>query len=368
MRKFSFGKLLFGMSLSLSSFTLSSCSSFFATSQGYLIEDMTYTTDENGNTRITVTFDDKTVTPLEITIPRGVGIDHIDSSVNGDNTSVTLTIYYTDENLDPATLTLPIVKGDDGRGVENISCTQNESGDYNLVFEMSDGSQIGPFTIKKGEDGRDIVDITAATNEETGYTTISVEFNDGTTEKFDVQLGKDGRGIEYIETLPDIGNNYVIRVHYSDGTSEEVQFAKPSTNRWFSGATSPAATLGSDGDYYIDTSSKSFYMKTSGSWLLLFSLDESETNKQTFKVTFDKNGGEWDWTSESTPSGDTRQFSYEEGSFIDFDIAELKVVKNGYTFNGWWTDAEINANSGHFTKLTPVTCDIMLYANWIENA
>lgn len=362
-----FKKFLLTCTCLLSLLGSTSCASFFGGESGALITDISSKQDESGNTIITVEFDSDEYAPVEVTIPKGVGIDRIEHSLNGD-TSVNLKIYYTDENMSPTELSLPIIKGDDGKGVSNVTCDQKEDGNYELVFEMTDGTKFGPFPIQKGKDAKNIINVEATTNDESGYTTITVTFDDDTTLSADIELGKDGRGIEYIETLPDIGNNYVIRVHYSDGTSEEVQFAKPSTNRWFSGATSPAATLGSDGDYYIDTSSKSFYMKTSGSWLLLFSLDESETNKQTFKVTFDKNGGEWDWTSESTPSGDTRQFSYEEGSFIDFDIAELKVVKAGYTFNGWWTDAEINANSGHFTKLTPVTCDMMLYANWIENA
>lgn len=363
MRKFSLGKLLFGISLSLSSFALSSCSSFFATSQGYLIEEMTYTTDENGNTRITVTFDDKTVTPLEITIPRGVGIDHIDSSVNGDSTSVTLTIYYTDENLEPATITLPIVKGDDGRGVEHVSCTQNESGDYEIRFEMSDGSVEGPFPIKKGEDGRDIVNITAATNEETGYTTISVEFNDGTTEKFDVQLGKDGAGIQSI--IPsELGDEYILNITFTDGTSTTVSFQKPQATKWYYGNTLPDPLIGVEGDFYIDSSTRTFYTKSSTGWVKIFSLNDEVT--KTYEITFNVNGGSWERIQSGVPETDTRSFTFNANSFVNLDNNELKVKREGFVFNGWRTDAEITANSGHFTNLTPVSSNLTLYANWLE--
>ena len=201
--------------------TISSCASFFGGESGALITDISSKQDESGNTIITVEFDSDEYAPVEVTIPKGVGIDRIEHSLNGD-TSVNLKIYYTDQNMSPTELSLPIIKGNDGKGVSNITCEQKEDGNYELIFEMTDGTKFGPFPIQKGEDAKNIVKVEATTDEETGYTTITLTFDDETTLSANIKLGKDGRGIEYIETLSDIGNNYVIRVHYSDGTSEEV--------------------------------------------------------------------------------------------------------------------------------------------------
>ena len=51
---------------------------------------------------------------------------------------------------------------------------------------------------------------------------------------------------------------------------------------------------------------------------------------------------------------------------MNLDNNELKVKREGFVFNGWRTDAEITANSGHFTNLTPVSSNLTLYANWLE--
>lgn len=363
MRKFRFKKFLLGLTLSLSSFTLASCSSFFGTNQGKTIDQITSSIDENGNTIISITFTDETVAPINVTIPRGVGIDHIDSSISEDNAAFNLIIYYSDENVEPTTLSFPLLKGDEGTGVSDVSCEMDENGNYNLYFYMTDGTTYGPFPITNGKDGKEITDIEASTNDETGYTLITVTFSDGSVDRFEIELGKDGAGIESI-VPSEIGNEYILNITFTDGTSTSVRFEKPRATKRYYGQTIPSPSLGNEGDFYIDQSTRTFYTKASTGWIQIFSLDEN-VEPEKFTVTFDVNGGEWEWIQSGIPDSDTRTFTFEYGSLIDLDNVELQVKKEGYTFNGWWTDSEINANSGHFTKLSPVLTNLTLYANWL---
>ena len=41
------------------------------------------------------------------------------------------------------------------------------------------------------------------------------------------------------------------------------------------------------------------------------------------------------------------------------------IFREDYTFLGWYTSPNMaNVNSGQFTDLTPVLCDMTLYAWW----
>ena len=50
--------------------------------------------------------------------------------------------------------------------------------------------------------------------------------------------------------------------------------------------------------------------------------------------------------------------------FIDLNQDNLKCYNEdeNLDFKGWWSDAVITPNSGHFTNLTAVTKDLSLYA------
>lgn len=358
-----FNKIMLCLSILGIGSSLASCTSFFGNSAS-TISDITSKIDENGNTILTVSFNEESISPIEVTIPRGNGIDHIEHSINNE-TSLDLTIYYTDSNKEPTKISLPIIKGNDGLGVANVQCVPQDNGDYELTFVMTDGSKYGPFTIFKGKDGKNIVNVEATTNQETGYTTVTIYYDDETSNSFDIELGKDGKGIKNIEVGEDIGNNYVLIFTYTDGSKQEVQLTKPQATRWYTGNGTPENNVGSVGDFYIDNNSKTFYTKTSSGWMTIFSLEEEK--KESFTITFITNGGNWVWTSEESLATDNRSIIFEEGTYVELDQVQLQINREGYTFNGWWTDAEINSNSGHFTELTPVFDNLTLYANWIEN-
>lgn len=363
MKKNCFKKILFALILSVSVIGLSGCSSFFATNQGYSIDKITSSIDENGNTNLVITFTDKKITPVNVTIPKGVGIDHVDSEINNDNTMMTITIFYSDETINPTYLNIPIVKGEQGTSIDNVSCELNENGDYNLIFKMSDGEEFGPFPIHNGTDGKEIEKIESSTNEETGFTLITVTFDDGSTENFEIELGKDGRGIDKI-TTSEIGNEYILNIIFTDGDQTSVRFQKPQATKWYYDKGIPEPLEGNIGDFYIDQNTRTFYTKTSTGWIKIFSLEE-QLEPEKYTVNFDINGGEWSWIETGIPNEDVRSYTLSSGSLIDLDNVELQVKRDGYVFNGWWTDAVINPNSGHFTKLTPVVSDITLYANWV---
>ena len=88
----------------------------------------------------------------------------------------------------------------------------------------------------------------------------------------------------------------------------------------------------------------------------------------SYRVTFDPNGGTWKYGDTSDPStwSKPKTFVVEEGQYIDLTLNDYQVTKEGFDFNGWWTDKEITPISGKFTLLTPVFDDLMLFANWME--
>lgn len=353
--------MLFGLSMGLAPIT--SCSAFF--DSGYSIADITQTTDENGNTILEITFDNEDVEPIKVTIKNGIGIDDITSEmIDG---ILYLNIHYSDGS-NPTVIEIPVIKGDDGRSVTGIDTRIDDLGNTIIVFTFSDGTKSNEITIPKGNDGRGVSDISCVLNEQTNQYELIFTLSDGTEiGPFYINNGKDGKEIVSINTN-ETDNNYILEIVYSDGTITPIILSKPTTNRWYTGTSIPNEDLGEVGDFYFDTANKSIYTKTSLGRSLLLNLDNDNEDKY-FNISFDTNGGQWKYIDVSSEDSQSkvRTFSIKENSFIDLDNEMLQVFMDGYTFDGWWSDAIITANSGHFTKLTPVTSEIILYAKRIEN-
>ena len=372
-----FKSLLLSLGLIGSVISLSSCSAFFGGDEGYLISDMNTRVDEEGNTIVTITFDDEEVDPLIFTIPKGmsgeegIGIDRIEHSLNSDTNIVTLTIYYTDSTLDPTVIEVPVVKGIDGvdgKGIENIIVGKDEIGNTTIQFVYNDETRSEVITINKGVDGVGIEEILTEFDSENNRTKIIINFTNGESNEFYIANGTDGNGIESITSV-DNGDNYILTITYSDGSINRIPLAKPVATKWISGTGIPSSSIGNDGDFYLnETGNGDVYKKENGSWRLLFSMTGTGTSV-SYKVTFNVNGGEWRYVDQIDPSTSSanKTFIYEEGSYINLDSTELEVIKSGFTFNGWYSDLVIGPNTGHFTNLTPVMDDLTLYASWSEN-
>ena len=361
---------ILSLGLLISSVSLSSCSAFFGSDAGYLISDMNTTIDNEGNTVVTITFDNEEVAPLVFTIPKGMsgsGIKNIESSLNSDGTRVILTIHYDDESKEPTRIEVPIVNGVDGKGISNVIVGKDESGNTTIQFEYSDGTKSEVITVNKGVDGVGIDHIEQKEDILNNRIVITVYYTNEETTELYIPLADDGTGIKEISTKEE-GENYILVITYTDDKTIEIPFKRPLATSWFSGKGLPQPSLGYDNDFYFDENSGDIYKKINGTWNFIFSMSGSvSTETITYKVTFNVNGGKWryvDGTNIEESEVKDKVITVDRGSYINLNSSEYEVYKDGYTFTGWWTDLEINPNSGHFTTLTPVMSDLTLYAQW----
>lgn len=357
---------------------VSSCSFIFGGEEGYAISDVQQSTDKDGNIVLTITYTDEDIEPLVVTLPKGlagkdgVGIQDVDSSVEGD--VVTLTIHYTDASVPDTVLSFPILQGEDGKGIESVDVSLDENGNSVLTFAYSDGTKSEAITIPKAKDGTDgvgIQDIVYGWNEETGNYDITISYTDGRdSTTISIPPAKDGVGILSIvySELQSDEENYGLVITYDDGTAAILRIPRPVSSRWYYGEGKPEDDVGNSGDYYIDTTTGKVYGKGENGWgTPLFSMKGTGATDTSSYCTiyFDANGG-----------------VFEDGLSIKY-LANIEVGTNvplegeksfgsigtptyeGYFFTGWFTSPEDEAISGQFTDLTPVYGDqLTLYAHW----
>lgn len=368
-----FRKMCLTLSVLLGSVAMSSCSAFFGSDE-LTISSTDVKTDEKGNTIVTITFTDENKSPLTFTIPNaingedGVGIATVTSELSEDKTLVTIIITYTDANREPTVITVPVYKGEDGKEITNIIQDFDENGNTTLVFEYSDNTQSDVITINKGEDGKGISNIIMNSDQNGNYE-ITIVYTDGTSEEpFYLNSGVGIASIQYDESKSD-DEKYCLVIYYTDGNTEEIYIPAPQSTKWLSGNGYPSSDLGNEGDFYVIESSGAVYKKTAGTWRYLFSI-KGIGSDLTYTVTFNLNGGKWvngDLTNPDVSSTEIRTLSgLTYGAFIDLDQDNLKCYNEDESleFMGWWSDAVITPNSGHFTNLTAVTKDLNLYAIW----
>ena len=101
------------------SITISSCSLFGGADEGLMIERVESTMGENGSTLVTMYFTDEDVEPLTFEIPRGetgeigpigatgLGIKEITSRQSEDGLNTILTIIFTSEDVPNQEITVP---------------------------------------------------------------------------------------------------------------------------------------------------------------------------------------------------------------------------------------------------------------------
>ena len=357
-------KLLLSAWLLLGGLALSSCSSFFGDS-GYLITNLTTRVDEDGNTIVTITFDDEDISPVTFTIPKGisgepgVGIASITPKFDSEKQIVTLTITYTDETLEPTVIEVPVISGIDGKngkGITNVIIGKDEIGNTTFQFQYSDNTTSEVFTINKGVDGIGIKDITNEYDADNNRIAITITYTNDETTTLYVSCGEDGNGIEGI-TAVDSGTTYLLTITYTDGTMQRIPLAKPVATQWYSGNGVPSPNLGNDGDFYLNESGGEVYKRVNGIWQL------------HYQVTFNPNGGQWRYVDQTNPGSAiaNKTIIVEAGSYVSqIANADFEVIYEGHTFNGWYNDKVLTPNSGHFTTLTPVMSDLTLFANRTE--
>lgn len=378
MRK-TFTKLLASLTLFAATPTLSSCSFIFGGDEGYQIQDVETATDKDGNTVLTITYTNAELSPLVVTLPKGmsgkdgVGIQDIQSSVVEDE--IVLTITYTDTSVEPTVLSFPILQGEDGKGIESVDVKQDEqTGNTILVFHYNDGTDSGNITIPKAQDGKDgvgIDTISSTYDETTKNYLITITYTDGREPTvITIPPSEDGVGISFISysEIQSDDENYGIIISYTDGTTSILRIPRPQSTHWYYGDVAPSSTIGVTGDYYLNTTTGEVYCKADSGWgVPLFSMKGTGTTqeKEYCTIYFDANGGTFE-------GGESIKFlaSLEVGTNIpltgsdSFETIGIPSLE-GYEFSGWYTSPEDEALSGQFTDLTPVYGEqLTLYAHW----
>lgn len=360
--------------------SLPSCSVF--EDDGYIITDIdTYHDDESGYTVVTIhtNSEDEDEQIITFTIDdgvEGVSIESITSEVSSDGKSVIITISYTDPSYSDTVITVPVVNGKDGRSVTNLSTSYDSNGNVVVTFTYSDGSE-DSFTIPKGLDGNGISNVVVDTTSKEGYTLIIFYFTDPSVPPTVVEIpdgkdgvdgedGKDGEdGVSIVKiTKDEAKSNSKVAVYvvlFSDGSTQIIKIDLPQATIWHSGELIPDSTIGKDGDFYLNTLTGYVYRRYGDTWVFIFSMKGSGS-PVSFEVTFNLNGGKW-----SDDSTNSKTYIVDYGQYLPLDKIPVPI-KDGSTFNGWYTALSSDpnfVNAGKFTDLVAVMDDIELYAYWL---
>ena len=359
------------------SITLSSCSLFGGADEGLMIERVESTMGENGSTLVTMYFTDEDVEPLTFEIPRGetgeigpigatgLGIKEITSRQSEDGLNTILTIVFTSEDVPNQEITVP-----NGVSVADVTLRYYPDEEtYTFEFTMSNGDVFETETFEKPKDGIGISSVDQTTDNEGNiiititYTDPSMGENGQTVITIPYKNGEDGRGIESIVGTQ-VGTQYTITIFYTDGVSETLPpIELPNATKWLYGQGEPTSRYeaqANEGDYYFDLENRVIYIFTNGYFNKIIDLTEDVDPTRTYHVTFDANGGE-----------------FVPGAITEIDVTAGRPItitripecfKTGFVFNGYYTTPEgpDNPLSGKLTDLTPIYQDITFYAHYIE--
>lgn len=325
-----------------------------------------YELQDDGQTKITITYSDEDRLPDVFYIPRGLegnGIKSIVTSDNKETDSKTLTITYTDESRDPIIFDL-----NNGTSIVGVS-TIEEDGQTYMVINYSNNTKSDPIPLVKGEkgdkgdDGNAFKDCTIETQEDKS-TIITFTFTKSEDVVITIPAPEQGNGVSSMIASEESGL-YVITVNYTDGTKDTLKFSKPSDpNKWYSGHGKPDdKELGKNGDYYFDLSHKVIYLKENGIWVSIVSFED---NNEIYYITFNLNDDDSD--VKASMSGPYNWPVYRNTYFTDNGYDAIPVpTREGYTFKGWYRSKVASVTSSPFTDFTPILSDLILYAHWEKN-
>ena len=360
-------KLTLMLLLSGFTFGASSCSSFFGDNTGMTISDIKSQLNQDGSTTILISFTDDKIEPVTFNIPKGVGVSNVEA-INNDDGTITIIFNYSDGS-DPSTFTIPVLKGENGKGVETVDWKFDEDGNTIINIKYTDGSTSGDIPINKGKDGIGISSYEYTYDEENETAYLNINFTDGKNINVPIKNGKDGAGIEDIKIDESLDDYYIFNITYTNGEEGVFTLSKPEANSWLNGNGAPSNSIGKNNDFYFNDQDGSVYKKINGIWTKLFSMSNLGEQKVIYEVTFKLNGGQWRFTDQLNPDSvsQDKTVSVESGSYIDLNNENFAAIYEGHNFEGWWTDPIVTANSGHFTNLTPVFGNLTLYAIWSAN-
>ena len=362
-------KLLLVGSLLLGGISLSSCS-FFGTDP-YAISSVESVVNEDGSTSVTIKFSEDSGTPdYTFTIPagvEGVGIADVSAKTSEDNTSVTLTITFTDG--EKKEIIIPIAKGSDGRSIERIEEVLDEEGNTAMAiyFEGEDTPTI--ITLPSGDKGNGIASIDYIFDEN-NQCIITITLDDEREVVFTIPAGI---GIASITSSYDENGDLVFTYFLTDPNADPIVVTTSThVTQWFSGNVSPSddEELNSKakvGDFYFYIPGLTIYQLKATGWQVIANLG-SAISTNTKSVHFNLNDSEEKLAYFVDELSTVRDLSFDipEGrTFFDQGISVPKAYRTGYVFDGWYTQAEYNVTLGRFTDLVSITKDMELFARWI---
>ena len=350
-------------SIIMSAIVLTSCG--MGSGDTLEISNVTAVYDETtGETTVTISYLDDVEAPLVFVIPKGEqgvsgnGIDKIVPVPGATEGTTDLMIYFTD-GRSPYKVT--VSNGKDGASVTNIKILNEQPDGYpvgskEVVFVDQNEQPIGnSFVIPAGKDGDEISNIYGE-KQDNGTVKVTVVYKGNSKKEFTIP---GGRGIANIDSGFDSQTNeYLIVIQYTDDSENTtLRCARPTG--LLNGISDPHPEIGIVGDFYIDTENKKIFKKISETdWEEIIDL---KNDRETFTVKFVADSGM------SIISG-KNEFEVQEGKcFLAAGFDVPIPYKTGHTFKGWYTTREPNATHGAFTDLTPVTCQLTLYAVWEEN-
>ena len=347
-------------------FFLSSCSSFFGSdSEGILIQSISTKTLENGDIEVTISYTDEEKKPTTFIVPRGengesgTGIKEVLTKQKEDGTGTVLTITYTNNAIQPTTFEVK-----DGVSLSKIETLYDEeTTDTYMVVHFSDGTMSEPLLLPKGEKGKDGISVLGIEQRINRDYSVTLTFLMSEGDDVIVEIpapiqGEDGKGIEEIISIPR-NDNYMMIITYTDGTTQELEFARP--NKWFSESATPTVADGINGDLWYDLSHNIIYVKQSNRWVRV--IDLNQITGETYTVRFDLNDSASDMAS--MPVGSLLTYEIPSGHYFEASGYEIPIpIRTGYTFKGWYTVKNPTVVHGAFTDLTAVFSDITLYAKW----
>lgn len=354
-----------GLTLFLSSALLltglTSCGFFPSDDNGISSYDTSY--DSNtGNTYITFYFTDESRDPFTVTIPAGasgkdgVSIKSATVTDNEDDHSYTINITFSGDSVDPIVLTIPYYEG---VSVTGVTVDKDTDGNTTIQFTYSDGTTSQMITIPSGNG---IASITATPTQNGYHLVITFTDTSVTPVEFDIENGK-GISNVYVDDEKQTDSTYVLTITYSDGSTEDVEFAKPQATKWHYGTTNPTSSNtpnSIDGDFYLNIATGWVFLKTNGVWKEMFCMKpDSSEEEEHCVIRFNPNGGHWAGTDEDTSSA---FMNVVVGKTMPLNSIPIPEYDN-HVFKGWYTNPD-NPNSGQFTDLTIITGNLILLAKW----
>ena len=354
--------------------SLTSCSSLMGnTNAGLMIGKIGAKNLDNGDTELTIYFTDEDEEPVTFLIPKGkvgdkgeqgdkgVGIKTITQKDSEDGLSSIITISYTDEAIDNTYL-----KVNHGVSVVDIKSIVNvEKNVTEITYLFSDGSN-KMVSVPNGKDGIGIESVTSKPGENGKDYVVTITYTGGkepSTITLPYKNGEDGRGISRIVGNHDtINNEYTISITYTDGSVEDlVPIKLPTINTWRSGPRQPNKTdakIANEGDFFFNTKDAIIYAFSQGVYNEVIDLKKDNTPSETYKVTFDPNGGDFIGSLPNT-------ITVIAGRPIQMNRIP-KCEKEGMTFIGYYSTIEgpNNPLSGKLDDLTPIYGDVTFYAQY----